>query len=333
MSGRIAAIAIDPSNRNHILVGSAGGGVWESRDGGGTWSPRTDRASTLTIGALAFDPSHHARAYCGTGEGNFYASLGVGVLTSADGGTTWTQLARDPFVGLGFFDLIVDPKNGCRLLAATTGGLYTSIDGGTTWTQHRQACTWDLSVAPDGGPSAEIFAASADGLHRSASGTAYTKVNLPGQPAHFDRLSVAHAPSNPSVVWAFGARRKITYLWRRTEPGHWTMPPLPSEAYLPDYTSQSTYDWLVAASPDRDTQVYVGQQELYRGDLDGGGCVWTSVSWNPEGGGMHPDQHTVAFAPGQPNVIYAGNDGGLFRFHQPRQDLGLAERRPGHHPD
>src|SRR5205085_6738398 len=32
VSGRVAAIAVDPSNRNHLLVGAAGGGVWESRD-------------------------------------------------------------------------------------------------------------------------------------------------------------------------------------------------------------------------------------------------------------------------------------------------------------
>ena len=303
VSGRIAAVAIDPFDRNHILVGSAGGGVWESRNRGRTWSPRTDFAATLTVGALAFDPTDPTRVYCGTGEGNFYDHLGAGVLTSADGGTTWTQLTSDPFTGLGFFDLIVDPANGRRLLAATTGGVYTSANGGKRWLQHRSARTWDLSIAPAGGPRAEIFAASADGLHRSTNGTAYTKVNLPGQPALFDRLTVAHAPSNPTVVWAFGARRKTTYLWRRTEPGHWVRLPNPPFSD----TSQAWYDWLVAASPDRDTQVYLGQLELFRGDLVGGAWKWQDL------GLPHTDQHAVAFSPGQPNVVYVGNDGGLNR--------------------
>jgi photosystem II stability/assembly factor-like uncharacterized protein len=309
VSGRIAAVAIDPSDRKHILVGSAGGGVWESRNRGRTWSPRTDFAATLTVGALAFDPTDPTRVYCGTGEGNFYSWLGVGVLTSENGGTTWRQLASGPFAGQGFFDLIVDPANGRRLLAATTGGVYSSANGGKTWILRRSARTWDLSMAPAGGPRAEIFAASADGLHRSTNGTAYTKVNLPGQPALFDRLAVAHAPSNPQVVWAFGARRNTTYVWRRTSPGHWTTLPFPPDAD----TSQSSWDWLVAASPDRDTQVYAGQKELFRGDLVGGGWVWTNLSFNPPDGGLHPDQHAVAFEPGRPSVIYVGNDGGLYR--------------------
>jgi YD repeat-containing protein len=29
VSGRVGAVAIDPANSNHILCGSAGGGVWE----------------------------------------------------------------------------------------------------------------------------------------------------------------------------------------------------------------------------------------------------------------------------------------------------------------
>ena len=34
VSGRVSSIAIDLNNRNHILCGSAAGGVWESRNGG-----------------------------------------------------------------------------------------------------------------------------------------------------------------------------------------------------------------------------------------------------------------------------------------------------------
>ena len=30
--GRVSSIAIDPSNTKHILLGSAGGGIWESKD-------------------------------------------------------------------------------------------------------------------------------------------------------------------------------------------------------------------------------------------------------------------------------------------------------------
>ena len=40
VSGRISSIAIDPRDPNHLLVGSAAGGVWQSRDSGASWNPR-----------------------------------------------------------------------------------------------------------------------------------------------------------------------------------------------------------------------------------------------------------------------------------------------------
>ena len=100
VAGRVSSIAVDPSNRNHILCGSAAGGVWESRDGGTNWAPRTDSMPTLTVGAVAFDPANPAMAYCGTGEGNWYRRFGAGLLRSTDGGTTWAVHAQAPFVGL-----------------------------------------------------------------------------------------------------------------------------------------------------------------------------------------------------------------------------------------
>jgi photosystem II stability/assembly factor-like uncharacterized protein len=124
VSGRVAAVAIDPSNSNHILVGAAGGGVWESTDQGGTWAPRTDAMPTLTTGAIAFDPSNPSVVYTGTGEGNFYSSLGVGILKSTDGGTTWSVLPSDLLVGQAFYGLIVGPASAPNhLLAATTAGI------------------------------------------------------------------------------------------------------------------------------------------------------------------------------------------------------------------
>ena len=71
---------------------------------------QTDDQPTLTIGALAFDPSNPATVYAATGEGNWaYRNLGQGILVSHDGGTTWTLSARQIFAGIGFYRLVVDP--------------------------------------------------------------------------------------------------------------------------------------------------------------------------------------------------------------------------------
>ena len=149
VAGRIAAIAIDPSNgRNRVLIGAAGGGVWESGDAGANSGPRAMRLPALTIGAIAFDPSHPQVAYCGTGEGNWYNRWGQGVLRSTDGGTTWTLQAGAPFIGQGFHDLVVDFGQLEKFVAATTGGVYTSADAGVTWTQRRTHRCWSLAMAP-----------------------------------------------------------------------------------------------------------------------------------------------------------------------------------------
>ena len=311
VSGRIAAIAVDPGNVNHILVGSAAGGIWESMDRGATWQPRTDFAPTLTTGAIVFDPVAPATVYCGTGEGNWWARLGAGVLRSTDGGTTWSTIATAPFVGSGFYDLIVDRANRNHLLAATTNGLFESTNAGVNWTTRRGVRTWDLSMTPAGGPGAEVLAACSDGVFRSTNGgTTWAAVALPGAPAAFDRLAVAHAPSNPAIAYAFGAAGGAARLWRRAAGGTWTAVAPPAGLA----TNQAWYDWFLAVAPNTDARIYVAGIEVYRGELSGSAWTWVNIT-NKGGAGdsIHPDQHAIAFDPVDPNMIYVGNDGGLFR--------------------
>ena len=49
-NGQVTAIAINPNNPNIIYIGTAWGGVWLTRDGGGTWTPIFDRAPSLGVG-------------------------------------------------------------------------------------------------------------------------------------------------------------------------------------------------------------------------------------------------------------------------------------------
>jgi len=310
VSGRVAAIAVDPSNPAHVLCGAANGGVWESFDRGGSWAPRTDYAATLTVGAIVFDPTAPATVYCGTGEGNWWSWLGAGILKSTNGGTTWSTLCTAPFVGVGFYDLVIHPSNHLHLLAATNRALFTSTDGGVTWTQRRNAATWSISIAPSGGAAAEILAACSDGIFRSVDeGVTWSNVALPGGPAGFDRVAVSIARSNPAVAFVWGARGSTVYFYRRSG-GAWTAQPTPPGSS----TGQAWYDWYCAAAPDTDSQVYVAGIESYRGDLAGGVWTWRTISnKGATGDSIHPDQHAIAFESGNPNMIYVGCDGGLFR--------------------
>jgi photosystem II stability/assembly factor-like uncharacterized protein len=317
VSGRISAIAVDPSNPNNILIGAAGGGVWQAQDGGLSWHPRTDNQPSLAMGAIAFDPTTPSTVYGGTGEGNFFRRLGTGLLRSTDGGTTWTMLATAPFVGTGFFDIIVDPLNGTHLLAGTSGGLFESANAGMAWTARRSAMTFDLSMHPgvlgDPNSTQEVFAGCLDGLLRSTNGgTAWSSMTLPGAPASFQRIAVCHAPSDGNIVYVFASDGTNGYLWRRTAFGgaFTAVSPLPADLS----TGQSWYDWFAATAPNNPDVLYLGAINVHKGIRSPADVwTWTNISGKPAGDSIHPDQHAIAFSPTDPNVVFVGNDGGIYR--------------------
>jgi hypothetical protein len=68
-SGLVVDIAIDPSGTTDQIIYIAGsGGVWKTTDGGKTWKPKTDFMPTLSVGAIALDPTNPAIIYAGTGN-------------------------------------------------------------------------------------------------------------------------------------------------------------------------------------------------------------------------------------------------------------------------
>jgi hypothetical protein len=336
VAGRVSAIAVDPSSGSHLLVGSAGGGIWESSDQGATWAPRGDGLAALAIGALAFDPHSPRTVYAGTGEGDAFAGLGQGVYRSTDGGTSWTLLAGSPFIGVGFHRIVVDPADGSRLYAATRAGIHVSSDGGSSWTRRRTEVCWSISVHPSGGAT-EVLAGCTDGLFRSTdSGATWTAVTLTGvpTPAGIQRLAVSHAPSNGAVAWVWaatnppmaipGGSQWTPRLWRRgTAGGAFTA--IGTDPAV--RTGQAWYDWHAHAAPNSDTTVYLGEINLFRVDRSGNGWVWTNLSSKTNGDSIHPDQHCMAFDPQDGNVVYAGCDGGIYR--SPNRGTNWADLNDG----
>jgi hypothetical protein len=159
-SGRVTAIAVDPSdpNGNTVYIGAAAGGVWKTTNGGTSWISLTDSQPSLAVGSIAIDPNSCAPAPCttiyvGTGEDNFNgdAFYGVGILKSTDGGNTWTQQGAANFAGAitaltggaKIGAIAVQPGNPSVVLASvfffdfndSRGGVWQSLDGGATWHQ------------------------------------------------------------------------------------------------------------------------------------------------------------------------------------------------------
>jgi hypothetical protein len=153
-AGRVSSIAVDPSDPDHWLAGFGNGGVWESRNAGGSWTPLTDAAPTLAIGALAFAPSDPSIIYAATGEAvlSGFAKAGLGILKSVDGGQTWSLLATSSFARTSVRRVRVHPSDPNIVLAITSRGgfgrdsqegapspapfgVLKSTDGGVSWTR------------------------------------------------------------------------------------------------------------------------------------------------------------------------------------------------------
>src|SRR5213079_3146573 len=149
--GRSVAVAGSAARPNEYWMGTTGGGVFKTTDGGNTWLPATDKYFGGTIGAIGVSESNPDVVYVGTGEypirGN--VSHGDGVYKTSDGGATWRRvLFRNDSTGI--CDLVLDPSNPDVLYAAfwqaqrkpwqlisggAGGGIFKSSDGGETWTE------------------------------------------------------------------------------------------------------------------------------------------------------------------------------------------------------
>ncbi|TMQ70220.1 MAG: glycosyl hydrolase, partial [Candidatus Eisenbacteria bacterium] len=90
MGGRVAALdAITIDGRLTVYVGSAGGGVWKSTDGGTTFKSVFDKYAQ-SIGAIAIDRRHPKTVWVGAGESwvRNSVSVGDGLYKTTDGGDT-----------------------------------------------------------------------------------------------------------------------------------------------------------------------------------------------------------------------------------------------------
>ena len=96
--------------------------------------------------------------------------------------------------------------------------------------------------------------------------------------------------------------------------------------------NQAWYDWYVAATPDSGNQVYLGAIDtLARRPC---GLDMDMDQHHHAGRQQHPSGPALpAFAPGNSKIIYAGNDGGIFRSANRGSELDGAQQGPRDHRD
>jgi photosystem II stability/assembly factor-like uncharacterized protein len=326
-AGRVSVIVGVPGNPFTFYVSGANGGVFKTVNGGTTWTPIFDHQSVLSIGEIAIAPSNPDIIYVGTGEENprNNASFGDGVYRSSDGGETWTH------VGLEDTDRIarirIDSRNPDAVYVCALGhewgpndqrGVFKSTDGGRNWQRvlfkdTLTGCS-DIDVNPSN--SGEIYAGmytylrqawhlrSGGGetaLYKSTDGGATWKKLTNGIPQTLDRIGVAVARSNPSIVYMISeAPHYEGELWRSDDSGaSWRVVNKdPQLAFRPFYYSDIRVD------PNDPNRVY-----------SLGGSLWMSEdggrSFRTIGRDVHGDHQALWIDPLNSKRILSGSDGGF----------------------
>lgn len=332
MSGRITSIAGNPKNPLVLYVGSAGGGLWKTVNGGTTFRAVFDRYDQ-SIGAVAVDPSNPETVWVGTGESwvRNSVSAGSGIYRSGDGGDNWQ------FMGLAESEriakVVVDPKDSKTVYACVTGrlwsdsaerGLYKTGDGGKTWAKilyvnESTGCA-DMDIDPQ--ETQVLYAAmwqfrrrpwtftsggAGSGLYRSADGGKTWEKTAGGMPeGELGRIAVAVSPARPSTVYAVVEANKSA-LMRSDDMGRtWTAVNTSGQmGERPFYFS------LLVADPKDYRRVYKPGLLLYSsGD---GGKSFTTLGAAAMSTSYHPDTHALWIDPNQTSTLYLGTDGGVYK--------------------
>jgi hypothetical protein len=274
---------------------------------------------------------------------------GNGIYRSNDNGITWTQVVTTGGIAslTSHFNyvhnLALDRSNLAQreMYAATIGGIFKTTNGFGSATlvlgseDFTNDNTWtEVAVSPTGVVYATLSSegntnTAENGIFRSTTGDAGSWENITpptGYNDSFRRVVIGISPSNENIVYFIGNKGDGDNVMHKydasaAEGERWTdltgsIPMFGGQ--VGDYNAQGSYNMLIAVHPEDENVVYLGGTNLYRstnGFADTEETDWiggytrsnSAISYL----GHHPDQHSVAFFPDNPNEMLSSHDGGV----------------------
>lgn len=289
VSGRATSVSIDPADNsgNTVLLGGAYGGLWKSTNAGSqnsdpalvTWQALIDDQPTLAVGAIALQPGNSNVVLVGTGETNSSGDsyYGLGILRSADGGSTWTQIqgaeTGQSFLGIGFSKIAFSTANPGLVVAATAGdnGLYVGLeeDGNSTarglYYSQDGGMSWNRVTLTDGAVPASATAVIFN-PRQGASGTFYAFIRRHGlysstDGQNFTRLTAQPGAGLASGLCPAGSNATNCLIYR----GEFAVVPGRNEMYV----------WVVDVQTDNDGNPSPIDEGIWQST--NGGASWTAI--------------------------------------------------------
>jgi len=324
--GRSVAVAGSAARPLEYWMGTTGGGVFKTTDGGFSWQPASDRYFGGTVGAIGVAESNPDVVYVGTGEfpirGN--VSHGDGVYKTTDGGKTWT------YVGLVETRQIsrvrVHPKDPNTVYVGAQGevwgassarGVYRTTDGGKAWKRvlFRNDSTGVADLAMDPSDPKVLYAAlwqvhrrpwklesggAGSGLFKTTDGgDTWTEITRnPGLPRGiWGNVGITVSPANPKRLWAL-VEHDSGGVFRSDDAGAtWTR--INDERKL---RQRAWYYTKLYADSKDENRVYASNVSFQRST--DGGKTWQNIRT------PHGDSHDFWMAPNDNQRMIEGNDGG-----------------------
>lgn len=201
--GNARALAYDPFNPDHVILGSAGA-LFESIDGGKHWAhfAHLGGSESLMFEDIAFDPSQPKTIYVagwnvdGSGRGGFFITR--------DAGKTWHE--PDGMKDKSLQALAIAASDPHTIVVGALDGVYRSVDSGETWvritpTEDRRLARFE-SVAVDPKNPKIIYAGTWHLPFKTTDGgETWARINH-GLFDDSDVFSIILDRSNPNIVFA-----------------------------------------------------------------------------------------------------------------------------------